>query len=156
MKAPGSPLERTTTKGGQRKENVMLSKRNRQEKDRRAPRKMRTAIYLRESTDDERNRPGGDLSVEQQRLLCRYKATQLWAEVTDEFVDDRHSSQSGLAQVMARAQRLDYLIVSSLDRLVGDRDDAFDIAWRLGFAATIVFSVEVSYEFPWPEDTPPS
>jgi hypothetical protein len=46
-------------------------------------------------------------------------------------------------------QRLNYLIVSSRVRLASDADEAFDIAWRLGFAKTVVISANAEDDFPW-------
>lgn len=37
----------------------------------------------------------------------------------------------------AQKRRLDYLIVSSLDRLASNEDEAFEVAWCLGHAGTV-------------------
>jgi hypothetical protein len=55
-----------------------------------------------------------------------------------------------------QGQRLDYLIVSSRDRLAGDCDEAFEVAWRLGLAGTVVVPVDAEHEIPWTGATSPS
>ncbi len=137
----------------------MLTKRNRKESDWKMPRIWRAILYLREPESDERTSPR-EPSIGQQRLLCRCAATALHAEVDGEFVDERQSSPSrpGLRRMLERASqepRIDYLIVSSLDRLADDRDEAFEIAWRLGFAGTVWIPADAEGDFPWTE-TPSS
>jgi hypothetical protein len=138
-----------------RKENKMLTRRKREYRDWvPLPRIWRAVIYLREPYPDERDQPRKRPSIDQQRLLCRCAATVLHAEVVGEFVDELvHSpSRPGLRQVLELAgqdRRLDYLIVSSQDRLAGDCDEAFEIAWRLGFAGTVMIPADAEDEFPW-------
>jgi hypothetical protein len=138
----------------------MLTKRNREENDWKMPRVWRAAIYLREPAKDERT-PHRELSVIQQRIVCRCAATVLHAEVDGEFTDERQSSPSrpGLRRMLERAgqrPRIDYLVISSLDRLAADRDEAFEIAWRLGFAGTVVIPTDAEGEFPWTGSAPSS
>lgn len=93
-------------------------------------------------------------SVNGQGVLCRAAATALRAEVIGEFVDRQQELpwRVGLRQIMELAgheRGLDYLIVSSRDRLSSDYDEAFELAWRLGFARTVVVPADWAYEFPW-------
>jgi hypothetical protein len=133
----------------------MLTRRKREYRDWvPLPRVWRAAIYLREPNPMDANYPHNVPSIDQQRLLCRCAATVLHAEVIGEFVDERRVAplRPGLRQVLDLAgqdRRLDYLIVSSQDRLAGDRDEAFEIAWRLGFAGTVVIPADAEDEFPW-------
>lgn len=137
-----------------RKENVMLRRRKREENDWELPPVWRAAIYLRVTGIDDIDQLCNVPSIDQQRSHCRCAATALRAEVISEFVDDWLVSPSrlGLRRMLVLAcqdQRLDYLIVSSLDRLTGDGDEAFEIAWRLGFAGTVVIPADAECEFPW-------
>lgn len=132
----------------------MLTRRKREERDWvPLPRVWRAAIYL--STDgNEEMRVLADVPpIAQQRVLCRCAATVLHAEVIGEFIDwELVPSRPGVRQVLELADqdpRLDYLIVSSLDRLVSNSDEAFEIAWRLGFAGTVVIFADAEHEFPW-------
>jgi Resolvase, N terminal domain len=140
----------------------MLTKRKREENDWRMPRVWRAAIYLCEFGTDEPDLLREIQSIDQQRAFCRCAATVLHAEVVGEFVDEQkfwRPSRPGLQQMMELAsqdRRLDYLIVSSLDRLAGDCDEAFEVAWRLGFAGTVVIPANAENEFPWTGATPPS
>jgi hypothetical protein len=148
-------------KEARRKENVMLTKRNREENDWKVPRVWRAAIYLREPGPGETNRAGHVPSIHYQGACCRSAAAALHAVVIGEFVDSPGASASrpGLRRILEPAcqvQRLDYLIVSSLDRLAGDCDEAFEIAWRLGFAGTVVIPADAGDEFPWTGRTPSS
>lgn len=160
MKGQAVPSKQHQRKEARRKEKVMLTRRKREENDWKIPRVWRAAIYLREPGKGETNRAGHVPSVNYQRLCCRCAATVLHAEVDGEFVDERQSSPSrpGLRRMLERAgqePRIDYLIVSSLDRLAVDRDEAFEIAWRLGFAGTVCIPADAEGEFPW-TDTPSS
>jgi DNA invertase Pin-like site-specific DNA recombinase len=121
----------------------------------------RAAIYLREHGTDEWDIPLSGPSIDQQRLLCRCAATVLHAEVIDEHIEEPTSStlRPGLRLVLKLAgqnQRLDYLIVSSWDRLADDHDEAFEIAWRLSLEGTVVIPVDADDKFPWTGATPPS
>ncbi len=132
----------------------MLTRRKREERDWvPLPRIWRAAMYLSTDGTEEMRLLANVPSIEQQRVLCRCAATVLHAEVIGEFIDwQLVSSRPGLRQVLELAgqdPRLDYLIVSSLDRLAGDRDEAFEIAWRLGFAGTVVIPADAEDEFPW-------
>jgi hypothetical protein len=137
----------------------MLTKRNRKEDDWKLPRIWRAAIYLREPASDSREAAHREPSISEQHLICRCVATVLHAEVVGEFVDERSSwpSRPGLRGVLERAgeePRLDFLIVSSLERLVCDFDEAFEVAWRLGFAGTVWIPADAEGEFPWTGKTP--
>ncbi len=132
----------------------MLTRRKREESDWvPLPRVWRAAIYLSTDGDEEMRRLVDVPSIEHQRVLCRCAATVLHAEVIGEFIDwELVPSRPGLRQVMELASqdpRLDYLIVSSRDRLVNNYDQAFEIAWRLGFAGTVVIPANAEHEFPW-------
>lgn len=136
----------------------MLTKRKREKRDWDMPRVWRAAIYLHGSEPEESDEPGTHPPIFHQRMLCRCAVTVLHAEVVGEFVDVPFSAQRpALRQMLERAdqdQRLDYLIVSSLDRLASNRDQAFEIAWRLGFAGTVVVPADAEDEFPWTGSTP--
>jgi hypothetical protein len=104
------------------------------------PRVWRAVIYMCEP-----NSKHGvtEPSVARQRDLCRLEATRLKAEVVGEFVDIQDFglavTRPGLYQALqlAREQRVDYLIVTSLDVLAVVDDDRFEVAWHLGQAGTI-------------------
>lgn len=133
----------------------MLTRRKREESDWvPLPRIWRAAIYLREPEHGGTDLPLSGPSVDRQRVLCRCAATVLHAEVVGEFVDfaafrPARSGLHGMLDLAGQDRRLDYLIVSSLDRLAGDRDEAFEIAWSLGFAGTVVIPADAEHEFPW-------
>jgi hypothetical protein len=144
-----------------RKENKMLTRRKREVDDWKMPRIWRAAIYLSELSPGEVDGPRKQLSIDQQRLLCRCAATVLHAEVVREFVDYGPLMRprpvlAWLLDLAGQDQRLDYLIVSSRDRLVRDCDEAFEIAWRLGFAGTVMIPADVEDEFPWTGAASPS
>ncbi len=102
------------------------------------PRVWRAAIYLCEP--DAKNGVS-EPTIARQRRLCRSAAGLLRVEVLGEFVDTRKygSLRPGLYQALeaAQQQRLDYLIVWSLDLLADFDEDAFEVAWHLGHAGTI-------------------
>lgn len=161
MTDPAATSNQQQRKEVRRKEHKMLTKRKREESDWKIPRIWRAAIYLREPDEGETNDPGNVPSINKQRVSCRCAVTVLHAEVVGEFVDtvDRSRSRPGLRRMLELAgqdRRLDYLIVSSLDRLADDRDEAFEIAWRLGFEGTAVIPVDAEGEFPWTPGISPS
>ncbi len=110
-----------------------IDKRNQEE-----PRIWRAVIYMCEPNP---KHGVAEPSVARQADLCRREAARLEAEVVGEFVDIREFRfvRPGLYQALqlAREQELDYLIVSSLDRLADFDDDRFEVAWHLGQANTI-------------------
>jgi hypothetical protein len=140
----------------------MLTKRKPEERDWGiVPRMRRAAIYLREPGTDEMDQPHNVPSIDQQRVLCRCAARVQHVEVVGEFVDwwVYLPSRPGLRELLELAcqdLRLDYLIVSSRDRLTSDCDKAFEIAWRLGFAGTVVIPADTEDQFPWTGKTPSS
>lgn len=121
----------------------------------------RAAIYLSETgADKESQRPNAP-SIDQQRSLCRCAATALNAEVVAEYVEEPVASTVGpgmllVLKLAGQKQRVDYLIVSSWDRLARDYDDAFEIALHLGFEETTVVPVDEDDKFPWIGTTRPS
>jgi hypothetical protein len=154
MKGQAVPSKYQQRKEARRKENKMLTIQRREKHYWDTSRIWRAAIYLREPGTDEWDIPLSGPSIDQQRLLCRCAATVLHAEVIGEFIDTEVLSPSrpGLRRLLRVAgleQRLDYLIVSSRDRLVSDCDEAFEIAWRLGFAGTVMIPADADNEFPW-------
>jgi len=157
MKAPGSPLERTTTKGGQRKENVMLNIRKHGENGWWQPRKPRAAIYLCEpETHGPDQSPDGP-SIEYQRARCRCTAAAAHAEIVEEFIERRQSESwrpelNQLLRSAAGGKRFNHLIVFSLDLVAGDIDEAFEMAWFISSAGVGVIAVNWGDNFP----TPPS
>jgi hypothetical protein len=161
MKGQAVPLgEQHQRKEARRKENEMLTKRNREEIGREIPRRRQAVIYLYESGRDETHPSDGEPSIDQQRQRCRHMATLLNVDVVREFAETRALSLllPGLREVLVLAfwEKLDYLIVSSLDRLGDDLDEAFEIAWRLGFAGTLVVRADEEHTFPRTGETPPS
>jgi Resolvase, N terminal domain len=117
---------------------MQFTKRNRDERSQEKPRVCRVAIYLYEpSTKDGVTEP----SVPRQLAACRRTARRLKAEIVGEFLDVREFGyvRPGLYQALeaAQEQRLDYLIVWSLDLVADFDDDAFEAAWHLGHAGTI-------------------
>jgi hypothetical protein len=146
-------------KEARRKENVMLIIRDSEEPDQGESPVWRAAIYLREPDPHDLDGLPKGPSIDQQRLLCRCTATVLGAGVIGEFIDSWASLplRPGLRQVLELAslnRRLDYLFVSSRDRLTSDCDEAFEIAWRLGYAGTVMVPADEAYEFPWTGATP--
>jgi hypothetical protein len=138
----------------------MLTRRKREHRDwMPLPRVWRAAIYLCKDGIEEMQSPDTVPSIDQQRLLCRCAATVLHAEVIGEFADRQFiGPRLALQEVLELARkdpRLDYLIVASLDRLTADPHEAFEIAWRLGFAGTVVIPADAEHEFPWTGKTPP-
>jgi hypothetical protein len=120
---------------------MYLIRSNNDERDRESPRVLRAAIYLSEPDAKDANGRNSEPPIVRQRMLCRRTATWLQVEVVGEFVDIQPyvSLRPGLHQALETAQkrRLDYLIVSSLDRLASNGDEAFEVAWRLGHAGTV-------------------
>ncbi|HWY18460.1 MAG TPA: recombinase family protein [Solirubrobacteraceae bacterium] len=94
--------------------------------------------------------PRDELSMDQQEVLCGYAAKALEVEVIGQFADTRAdlASRPGLEQVLeiAQTQRLDFLIVSSLERLADNCHDAVWVAWHLGRAGTIPLPAGVGCE----------
>jgi hypothetical protein len=161
MKGQAVPSKYQQRKEAQRKELIMLTKRKHEERDWvPLPRVWRAAIYLRRTGPYAQDKPHTPPSIDRQRLLCRCAATVLHAEVIGEFVDVQMSTslRPGLREMLAYVseRKLDYLVVSSMDRLTVDRDEAFEIAWRLGFAGTVVIPADAGGEFPWTDTAPPS
>jgi hypothetical protein len=106
----------------------------------------------------EKNRKGHVPSIHYQGVVCRCAATVLHAEVVGEYVDRQLDSPSRPAfdavhRLVRGEARFDYLIVSSMDRLVGD-DEAFETAWWFGFAGIVVIPADAEDEFPWTGLTP--
>jgi hypothetical protein len=54
-----------------------------------------------------------------------------------------------MLELAGQDRRLDYLIVASLDRLMAGLNEAFEIAWRLGFAGTVVVPADAEHAFSW-------
>lgn len=157
MKGQAVPSKYQQRKEAQRKENIMLKRRKREEDNREMPSRIgRAAIYLCEPRSGDSGEPlGSELSIEQQRVMCRHLAAAIYAEVVEEFVDHQPlvSPRPGVLKMVDLAlqePRLDYLIVSSQDRLASCVDDAFEVAWWLGFASTVVIPADGEEGFPWP------
>ena len=117
---------------------MLLRRINKDERDREEPRIWRAAIYL--CAPDAKNGVS-EPSIARQRTLCRQEAKRLQVKVIGEFVDTRMYGplRPWLYQALqlAQEQRLDYLIVWSLDLLADLDEDAFEVAWQLGHAGTI-------------------
>lgn len=140
MKGSAVPSKDQQRKEARRKEikQMHFARRNIDKCDQDEPRIWRAVIYMCEPNP---KRDVTEPSVARQRDLCRREATRLKAEVVGEFVDIREFRfvRPGLYQALqlAREQELDYLIVSSLDRLADFDEDRFEVAWHLGQANTI-------------------
>lgn len=114
----------------------------------------RAAIYLSETGADKKNQRRNAPSIDQQRSLCRCAATALNAEVVAEYVEKPLASRLGpgmllVLKLAGQSQRIDYLIVSSWDRLARDYEDAFEIALHLSLEETTVVPVDEDDKFPW-------
>jgi hypothetical protein len=120
---------------------MYLRRSNLDRRDLERPRVWRAAIYLVDPVAAAESGRREGLPIDRQRELCRWQARRLGAAVLGEFVDaDRHASlRSGLHQALEAAQeeRLDYLIVPSLDVLMSNPELAFETGWRLGHAGTV-------------------
>jgi hypothetical protein len=129
---------------------MYLKRHNIDERDQEKPRIWRAAIYL--GGRDGKSGKGSNLglSIHEQRTLCRSAAHWRRVHVVDEFVDTKphESLRPGLQKALEAAQkkRLDYLIVSSMDRLTDDANVAFEVAWRLGHAGTVPVPAEAECE----------
>jgi hypothetical protein len=68
------------------------------------------------------------------------------AVVVDEFVDvaGGPASRPGFERALQLLNQdwIDFLIVSSVDRLGTNLDEASEAAWRLGFAGTVVIPAD--------------
>lgn len=115
--------------------------------DREKPR--RGVIYLCAPRPNRPHLPGHELSIDQQGVLCRAAAKALQTEIVGEFIDTRLDLEErpGLHQAMEtiRAQRLDFLIVWSLDRLADDDQQLVKVAWHLGRVGTVPVPAEIAY-----------
>jgi hypothetical protein len=139
----------------------MLINRNPWEKRRRWPRQARAAIYVSEPrTQDPDESPDG-LSVDRQLMECRCTAAILNAEIVVEFIERQRSwpGRPVLDFIVGNAdrrKRFELLIVASLDLLVRDMDDAFDIGWNLGFGEICVIPTKGHDKSPWTDEATPS
>jgi DNA invertase Pin-like site-specific DNA recombinase len=123
MKGQAVPLgEQQQRKEARRKEAVMPKTNYQEERDREDPR-------VAGGTGDEP-------SLDTQRELCRSRATELGADIGGEFVDKVPNLRfrPGLyrATVLCEYMPIDYLIISSLDRLPDSRNQALVIGLRIG------------------------
>jgi hypothetical protein len=136
---------------------MFLKRINSDKRDQEKPRIWRAVIYLAEPVKKADGRYTGP-SIAEQRALCRSEAIRLQAKVIGEFVDIRRYAdlRPGLYQALKLAQeeRLDYLIVSSLDRLANNQEDFFEAAWYLGHAGTVPMPAEVDGDSPRPQSDP--
>lgn len=143
MKTPAVPRNQQQLKEVYGKEitAMYLKRQNIDERDQETPRVWRAANYLCEPGAKNADGRNSEPSIVRQRMLCRCAAKWLRVEVVGEFVDIQPyvSLRPGLHQALefAHERRLDYLIVSSLDRLASNEDEAFEVAWRLGHAGTV-------------------
>jgi DNA invertase Pin-like site-specific DNA recombinase len=131
----------------------MRKKPNHEERNERKPRQCRAAIYLCVNGTEEMEPLDNVPSIDRQRVMCRLKAAVMHAEIIGEFVDRQLVSPSrpalrGVLELADTAE-LDFVIVSSLDRLTCDVNEAFDIALRLAFAGACVMPAFTEYGFPW-------
>ncbi len=109
----------------------------------------RAVVYLRVSTARQANR-GGEAegySIPAQREACTRKASDLGAEVVDEFVDAGASARSAnrpalqaLLERLRSARDVDYVIVHKVDRLARDRADDVAIGLAIHKAGAVLVS----------------
>jgi hypothetical protein len=124
---------------------MYLKRQNIDKRDQEKPRVWRAAIYMCEPNA---KRGVSEPSVLQQRDLCRREATRLGAKMLGEFLDCQAFglavTRPGLYQALELAwrERLDYLIVASMDQLASNCHDLFEVAWHLGHAGTVPMPVE--------------
>lgn len=115
--------------------------------DRKKP--LRGVIYLREPEHHFLNAMGAEPPLDLQRELCRGTAHALQAEIVAELVDTKSDREErpGLREALETVceQRLDFLIVWSLDRLADDYEQLVKVAWKLGRAGTIPVPAEIAY-----------
>jgi len=117
--------------------------------DMKTPANKRAIIYLRVSTTRQA-RAGGEAegsSISAQREACHRKATDLGAEVVDEYVDAGASARSvdrpALQQLLDRLLEkhdVDYVIVHKVDRLARDRADDVVIGLAIHKAGAVLVS----------------
>jgi DNA invertase Pin-like site-specific DNA recombinase len=119
----------------------MCTKQKREANDQKRVEVFRAVIYLRGLEDDVANHANVP-SINAQQAACRRAAKDLRAEVVGEFVDFTGTPlpHHGMERMMDLIDQEppDYLIVSSLDRLVLNRPAAFIVGWLLGSANTVV------------------
>jgi hypothetical protein len=143
----------TSMKGGPKEGETMQTKPNHEERYERKPRQRRAAIYLCIDGTEEMEVLDNVPSIEQQRVICRFMAAAIPAEIVGEFVDRQLVSPSrpalrGVLELADTAE-LDFVIVTSLDRLTCEVNEAFDIAMRLFLAGACVMPASSEYRFPW-------
>lgn len=146
MKGQAVPLyEQHQRKEARRKEitQMYLERRNIDKGDQEKPRITGAVIYLfkPEPAATKRGHDIGVPSLAAQRKLCRYETKRLGATVIGEFVDfvgPHSSARPGFRRALdaARRQRLDYLIVITMDTVHIGTVDAFEVAVRPGNAGT--------------------
>ena len=131
----------------------MQTKPNHEERHERKPRQRRAAIYLCIDGTEEMEPLDNTPSIDQQRAICRREAATWPAKIVGEFVDRQLVSLSrpALRAVLdlADTAELDLVIVSSLDRLTCDVEEAFDIALRLYAAGTFVWPAFSDNQYRW-------
>jgi hypothetical protein len=112
----------------------------------------RAVIYLSEPVPNYLDEPRDELSIDQQLVLCRCVAAVMQYEVVGEFTDSRAdlASRPGLRQMIeaVETQRIDFLIITSLERLADSYHDITRIAWKLGRAGTVPVPAEVGIGLP--------
>jgi site-specific DNA recombinase len=109
----------------------------------------RAVLYLRVSTKEQAQR-GGEAegySIPAQRQACQRKATDLGAEVIEEYIDAGASARSAdrpaLQRLLTRltnAGDVDYVIVHKVDRLARDRADDVAIGLTIHKARAVLVS----------------
>ena len=109
----------------------------------------RAIIYLRVSTARQAS-SGGEAegySIPAQREACRRKATELGADVVDEYVDAGASARSAdrpalqaLLDRLNEQKDVDYVIVHKVDRLARDRADDVAIGLTIHKAGAVLVS----------------
>jgi hypothetical protein len=151
MKGQAVPLrEQHQRKEARRKEATMPKTNQHETEDRKKPR--RAVIYLSEPVPDYGDEPRDELSIDQQVVLCRCVAKGMHFEVVGEFTDSRAdlALRPGLRQMIeaVETQRIDFLIISSLERLADSYHDIVKISWKLGRAGTVPVPAEVGIGLP--------
>jgi hypothetical protein len=148
MKGLAVPSKYQQRKEARRKEAVMPRTNQHETEDQKKP--QRAAIYLSEPVPSDLDEPRDELSIDLQIVLCRCAAEAMQFEVVGEFADTQAdlALRPGLRKAMkvAREQRLDFLVVSSLERLGDSYYDIVRVAWHLGLAGIVPVPAEVGLE----------
>lgn len=120
----------------------------------------RAIIYLSEPRPTEAGGTGDEPSLDTQRELCRSMAAKIGAEIGGEFVDKIPDLRlrPGLyrATILGQSQPIDYLIISSLDRLPNNRNQTLVAGLNLGRSDVVLIPADTEIDPPPTGAIPPS